>query len=96
MTNNCYRIFATSTLYSMAICTINFLQLGLQGFSIEEGQVGHDIEFLTEIMELNEALENGPMESLNNLRLEIKGKAHRDMCIFVAFIGKFIPGVLLG
>jgi hypothetical protein len=42
--------------------------------SIQEGNVGSDVEFLSEIMELNETLENGSEDTLRKLRSQIEGK----------------------
>jgi hypothetical protein len=48
--------------------------LELKGLSIEEGHVASDVEFLSEIMEMNETLENGSEDTLKNMRLQIEGK----------------------
>ncbi|XP_028400285.1 iron-sulfur cluster co-chaperone protein HscB-like [Dendronephthya gigantea] len=48
--------------------------LKLEGLSIEEGDTGSDVEFLSEVMEMNEMLESGTEEMLRELRREVEGK----------------------
>ena len=42
---------------------------------IEESTVGNDVEFLSEIMEMNETLENGSDDMLRKLKSQIEGKS---------------------
>lgn len=42
--------------------------------SIEEGNIGSDVEFLSEIMEMNETLESGSDDMLRKLKSQIEGK----------------------
>ena len=42
--------------------------------SIEEGHIADDVEFLSEILEMNETLENGSEDTLRNLKSQIDGK----------------------
>lgn len=51
--------------------------LKILGLSIEEGSTGSDIEFLSNIMEMNETLESGSETALNKLKFDIKGNLER-------------------
>ena len=51
--------------------------------SIEEGTVGNNVEFLSEIMEMNETLENGSDDMLRKLKSQTEGKLNVFLDSFI-------------
>ena len=59
--------------------------------SIEEGHIADDVEFLSEILEMNETLENGSEDTLRNLKSQINGKKFLLNSTGAVVLSQFLP-----